>query len=229
MKKNILLLLIFLIPSVLFSYDVSFSKKFSKSVSPDLLNTFINITIEDEKEHFINKNIEIFNKYIKNNNTVEKNNGRFTLSPKYKYHKNKQEFTGYAGSLRYSVKSKDAKSLNKFMDDLIELKLKLNSKQIKLNISNVSWVISEKLYSKSLDKLRLDSILWIEKYSKELSGTLNKACTTNKINMNEVLGRNFMASQENVSYLRSKSYSDVTPVNSQKDISINPNFIMECK
>ncbi len=229
MKKNILFILIFLIPNILFSYDVSFSKKFNKSVSPDLLNTFINITIEDEKEQFINKNIEIFNEYIKNNNTVEKNQGSFTLSPKYKYHKDRQEFTGYAGTLRYSIKSKNAKNLNEFMDELIEIKLKMNSDEVKLNISNVSWVISKELYEKSLDELRLNSILWIENHSKELSNSLNRTCTTMKVNINQVMGRNFMASQENVSYLRKKSYSDVTPVNSQKDIAINPNFIMECK
>ena len=58
---------------------------------------------------------------IKGNKTVQKKDGKFTLSPKYKYFKNTQKFIGYIGTLRYVIKSENAKDLNKFIDDLINL------------------------------------------------------------------------------------------------------------
>ena len=45
---------------------------------------------------------------------------------------------------------------------------------IKINISNLSWDVSEKLQNKIIDNLRLESILWIEDYAKEISKRAQK-------------------------------------------------------
>ena len=82
---------------------------------------------------------------------------------------NKQEFVGYVGNLRYTAESTDAKKLNSFMDELISIKDSRKSEDVKLNISNVSWKISDELQNKSYDELRLESITWLESYSKTLS------------------------------------------------------------
>ena len=147
----------------LLSYEISFSKKFSKSVTPDLLSTHVSISIEDKSEELINKNIETFNEYIKNNNDINKYDGSFTLSPKYKYFKNTQEFIGYVGNLKYIIKSKNARNLNKFINDLIKMENKYDKDNVKINISNVSWTTSTKLYDNSLDTLRIKAMTWIEK------------------------------------------------------------------
>ena len=146
MKK---LLPLLLLPILSFSYEINFNKSFSKVVNPDLLNTYININVEKKDESKVNIEIEKFNDFMKNNKSITLKNGSFTLSPKYKYYENKQEFVGYVGSLRYTAESTDAKKLNSFMDELISIKDSTKSEDVKLNISNVSWKISDELQNKS--------------------------------------------------------------------------------
>ena len=86
MKK--LLPLLFL-PLLSFSYELNFNKTFSKVVNPDLLNTYINISVEKKDELKVNTEIEKFNDFVKNNKSVTLKNGSFTLSPKYKYYDKK--------------------------------------------------------------------------------------------------------------------------------------------
>ena len=121
MKKKLFIVGL-LLPIFGFSYEVNFNKSFSKVVNPDLLTTNITINIEKKDENKVNSEIEKFNDFFKKTNDVTLKNGSFTLSPKYKYHDNKQEFLGYIGSLRYSAESKNAKDLNTFMDKLISIK-----------------------------------------------------------------------------------------------------------
>ena len=229
MKVKFLLafLIALLLPNALFSYEVSFNKKFTKSVTPDLLSTYINVTIENESEKFINKHIEKFNEYIENNNLIEKNQGSFTLSPKYNYFKNTQKFVGYVGSLRYTIKSKNAKNLNEFINDLIDIENKFAKDNVKLRISNVSWTTSTKLYDESLDILRIEAMTWIETYAQSLKNVLSKNCIVKIININKVYNQ-FLRTTNMESY-SSKKVSNVAPVNSNQEIRIEPNFIMECK
>ncbi|MDY0051542.1 MAG: SIMPL domain-containing protein [Aliarcobacter sp.] len=227
MKK--LLPLLFL-PLLSFSYELNFNKTFSKVVNPDLLNTYINISVEKKDETNVNIEIEKFNDFMKNNKSITLKNGSFTLSPKYKYTDNNQQFVGYVGNLRYMAESKDAKKLNIFMDELISIKDKVKSEDVKLNISNVSWKISDDLQNKSYDELRLESITWLESYSKVLSKKLLKFCEIKTIVVNESQNGNIMYARSEMAYsTKAKIAADVAPVNSEQNITINPNFILECE
>jgi uncharacterized protein YggE len=227
MKK---LLPLLLLPILSFSYEINFNKSFSKVVNPDLLNTYINISVEKKDESKVNIEIEKFNDFMKNNKSITLKNGSFTLSPKYKYYENKQEFVGYVGSLRYTAESTDAKKLNSFMDELISIKDSTKSEDVKLNISNVSWKISDELQNKSYDELRLESITWLESYSKTLSTKLSKYCEIKTINVNESQNGNIMYARAEMAYSsKAKVVADVAPVNSEQNININPNFTLECK
>ena len=227
MKK---LLPLLLLPILSFSYEINFNKSFSKVVNPDLLNTYININVEKKDESKVNIEIEKFNDFMKNNKSITLKNGSFTLSPKYKYYENKQEFVGYVGSLRYTAESTDAKKLNSFMDELISIKDSTKSEDVKLNISNVSWKISDELQNKSYDELRLESITWLESYSKTLSTKLSKSCEIKTINVNESQNGNIMYARAEMSYSsKAKIATDVAPINSEQNININPNFTLECK
>lgn len=228
MNKKIFSLLI--LPILSFSYDINFNKSFSKVVNPDLLTTQINISVEKKDELKVNNEIEKFNDFIKQNKTIILKNGSFTLSPKYKYYNNKQEFIGYVGNLRYTAESAKAKELNSFMDELISIKDKSNSEDVKLNISNVSWKISDELQNKSYDELRLDSIMWIQSYANELSSKLSKTCEVKVINVNESNNGPIMYARSEMAYSSmSKSVADVAPISSEQNITINPNFMLECK
>lgn len=227
MKVRILFLIALLVPISLFSYEVSFTKKFTKLVTPDLLTTYVNVSIENDSEEFINKHIEKFNEYIKNNSLIEKTHGNFTLSPKYNYFKNTQKFIGYVGNLKYTIKAKNASNLNKFIDDLIELENKFDRANVKLRISNVSWITSSELYDNSVDSLRIDAMTWIERYASSLKNILSKDCIVKSININKSNNQFLRATQ--MESFSSKRVSNVAPVNSNQEIKIEPNFLLECK
>lgn len=229
MKKKLFIIGL-LFPIFGFSYEVNFNKSFSKVVNPDLLTTNITINIEKKDENKVNSEIEKFNDFFKKTNDVTLKNGSFTLSPKYKYHDNKQEFLGYIGSLRYSAESKNAKDLNTFMDKLISIKESIKSEDVKLNISNVSWNISDDLQNKSFDALRLESINWVESYAKSLSSQVSKYCEVSKINISESNNGNVVYSRAEMAYSGMlKMAADVAPISSEQNITINPNFVLECK
>ena len=229
MKKRFFMAAL-LLPVLGFSYELNFNKGFSKVVNPDLLTTSIDVSIQKKDENAVNIEIEKFNNFIKKTTNVTLKNGSFTLSPKYKYYDNKQEFVGYIGNIRYSAESKDAKELNTFMDKLISIKDSIKSDDVKLNISNVAWNISDDLQNKSFDDLRLDAIHWIEAYSKSLSISISKNCEVTKINISETNTGNIAYARSEMLYsTMSKKVADVVPINSEQNITISPNFVLECK
>lgn len=227
MKTKFIFLIALLLPISLLSYEISFNKKFIKSVAPDVLSTNVNISIDNESEKFISTHIEKFNKYIKSNETIQKNHGNITISPKYKYFKNTQKFIGYHGNLNYTVKSKTANALNAFIDDLIVLESKYDRDNVKLRVSNLSWAISNKLFDDSLDILRIDAIKWIDSYSSSLKNLLSKDCSVKSININQSNPQFLRASS--IQNSSSKRISNVAPISTNQEIKIEPNFILECK
>jgi predicted secreted protein len=230
MKRSFIIITLCLLPILSFSYELNFNKSFSKVVNPDLLTTNITISVEKKDENKVNVEIEKFNDLIKKTNDVTLKNGSFTLSPKYKYYDNKQEFIGYVGNLRYSAESKNAKELNSFMDKLITLKDSIKSEDVKLNISNVAWNISDDLQNKSFEGLRFEAITWIDNYAKILSGQVSKFCEISKINIFESNTGNVVYARAEMAYsTMAKSVANVAPISSEQNITINPNFILECK
>lgn len=229
MKKRFFIAAL-LLPVLGFSYELNFNKSFTKVVNPDLLTTNITISVEKKDENKVNSEVEKFNDFLKKTTDVTLKNGNFTLSPKYKYHDNKQEFLGYVGNLKYTAESKNAKDLNGFIDKLISIKENIKSDEVKLNISNVSWNISDNLQNKSFDELRLEAINWIDGYAKTLSSQVSKYCEVSKINIFETnTGNVVYARAEMASLSMSKMAADVAPISSEQNITINPNFILECK
>ncbi len=65
------------------------------------------------------------------------------------------------------------------------LKDSLKSDDIKINISNLSWEIGENLQNKNIDELRVEVLLWIGNYTKELSNKIGKKCEIKNVNINE--------------------------------------------
>ena len=219
MFKNLILILIF--TSSLLSYELNFNKKFSQKIAPDILKSYLSITIQNNDEKYINNHIEEFNDYLKYNDNIIKQNGVYNLNPKYTYTNKKQIFDGYTGVLRYDILTNNATNMNEFVLEILELKDKMNSSNIKLNISNTSWIVSKELYDKSTDELRILAINWISIYSKNL----NKQCVIKAININN----NSTYGRRNEVYSMSKSLANITPMQTQKEISIKPNYILECR
>ncbi len=219
MKKIFVLLFVSV---YVFGFELAFNKKFVQEVAPDMLSLYVTVSIEQKDESYITNKIEYFNDYIKENTQIIKENGSFNLSPKYNYQSKKRNFLGYVGTLRYTIKSKSATDINQFIDEFIQIKDKLNLNNIKVNISNTTWIISQKLYNDNLDSLRLEAINWIEFYASNLT----KQCQVKSININGTRSNQRMESNMIQS---TKNYSNITPSESQKSIVINPSYILECR
>ncbi|WP_198304335.1 SIMPL domain-containing protein [Arcobacter vandammei] len=215
-----------------FSYEVNFNKSFSKSVNADTLATNINISVEKKDEKSINIELEKFNNFLKNTKNITIENTNYNLTPKYEYINNKSVFKAYVGSSNFTIKSDDSTKINSFLNDLMELKENIKSNDLKLNIGNLSWELSNKLQTTITDELRLESLLWIEDYSKELSKKIVKKCEVKNVFINEEHS-NIMPRYKTMAVAMDSvervSASDITPLNTEHNMKINTNFILDCK
>jgi len=210
-----------ILPFSLYSYELNFSKKFSQTINPDILTTRVIATIENKDEDFITNKLEYINDYIKEKEEIKYQDGNFNLTPLYSYNNNKRNFIAYKGNLSYNIITKDANNMNQFINELIEVKNKLNTNNLKLNISSVNWKVSDNLNSTALDSLRLNAINWISLYSKNL----HKSCIIKKIS----IGTNHNYYPRIITNNISRTIPKITPTKSVQTISINPNFTLECR
>lgn len=230
--KKLLALNLAILPLSLFAFEVNFNKSFSKTVNPDLLTTNFSVTVEKKDEEKINGEIEKFNNYIKKTHLIKIKNSSYSLTPNYTYENNQQNFKGYFGNLSTYVESKNAKDINQFIDELSAIKKEINSDDVKLSISNVSWQISDELRDASYDSLRLDAINWVTTYADNLSNSIKKDCSVKNINIssseNNIFART-MPMMAMASFDSKSAPADVSPVNAEQTININPSFILDCK
>ena len=225
--KRILATAIFL-PILAFSYEINFNKSFSKVVNPDLLTTNINISVEKKDEKSVNIEIEKFNTFLKNTKNITIKNTNYNLTPKYDYENNKSIFKGFIATINFVVESKESSIINSFLSDLLAFKDSQKKSDIKINISNLSWEVSEKLQNKIIDNLRLESILWIEDYAKEISKKSSKKCEIKSVIINEDGNYNFSRVKA-VAFSANSENMDISPIRSEQNIKINTNYILDCK
>ena len=230
--KKLILKTTLLFPLLGFSYELNFNKSFSKNVNADVLVTNVNIMVEKKDENSVNSEIEKFNNFLKNTKNITIENTNYNLSPKYEYINNKSIFKGYVGDSRFVAKSEDATAINSFISDLVALKDSFKSNDLKLNISNLSWELSSKLQAKVMDELRLESLIWVDSYTKDLSSKIVKKCEVKNVNINEdFIHTTPKARMMSVSMdgLSNSSNSDISPINGEQNIKINTNYILDCK
>lgn len=226
MKRVSKLLLI--VPIFALSYELNFNNSFSKSLNPDILSSTVNISVTRENEKNANIEIEKFNDFLKNTKNITLKNTNYNLTPKYEYIENKPYFKGFVASINFVVESKESSIINSFLSDLLAFKDSQKKSDIKINISNLSWEVSEKLQNKIIDNLRLESILWIEDYAKEISKKSSKKCEIKSVIINEDGNYNFSRVKA-VSFSTNSENMDISPIRSEQNIKINTNYILDCK
>ncbi len=230
MGKKIISLAIFLAFINLNAYEINFNKAFTTKVSPDILSTNIYISVDKKDDQKIVKILAKFDNFFKNTKSVKLKNGSYSISPNYEYDKDETKFIGYVGNVGYQVESDKATKINTFITDLFSLKKKLNSDDIKIQVSNIQWSISNNLYNKNAEDLRIKAILWANDYVQNLSKKLKTTCSIKKIDVNsQARHPQFYG---NVLRKRTKSFSfssAIAPIKSDEIININSNFTLECK
>jgi len=216
------------VPFALFAFEVSFSKKFEQQVTPDKLSTNIIITTNKPKEVDISRQLERFNNFISRNETVEKKAGEFSIRPKHRYDKGQSMLIGFTGNLRYTIYSEESKDMNKFIKKLLKLK---NDKDMSISIAGLNWIVSADKYAISVEKLRLEAILWGKKYADKLSTETNDDCNVQNINItsHSYAPIHKMARAQTM-MLDSVAESNIPiPQDSTNEVFINPTYVLECK
>ncbi len=226
LSKKIALLVL---PATLFSFEVNFTKEFTKELMPDTLGTNLTVRIESKNEKMISNRLTNFNDVIKVDNTVERKLGKYTVRPSYKYSSNNTpKIIGYIGELQYKVNASDAKSVNNFINKVNELK---ESRDTSIIVDGLSWKVKDTTYNVALDILRLEAISWGQDYAKNISEDLQKNCQVKRVNINGLNRPNYSRMMNAEIAMDSKSLRKGIPVpeaNHQK-ISIQPNYTLECK
>lgn len=222
MKKLLLLLL----PFLLFSYEIDFSKKFTKDLLPDILTANISISIEDSEEKIVIKRLEKFNKEIKKYDKIDKTMGNFNVRPLYQHASKTPTIYAYKGILNYTLETMDAIFMGEFVSLVTSLK---NNRDTTISLNNLSWKVKEESYKVTLDALRLEAIIWIEEYSKILSKDINKECKIKNINLTDNYQPHYASSPMLRMDSSFKKEKMLVPEISKQNISINTTYKIECE
>ncbi|RXJ91670.1 hypothetical protein CRV01_00840 [Arcobacter sp. CECT 8983] len=217
-------LALLILPIYLFSFEVNFNKKFSKSLTEDTLTTYFSVVVEGDSEKEINKTLKRFNKKIKDYDKIEKDSGTLTVRPQYRTSNNAPKITGYRGELRYKVSSDQATYINEFISEMIELK---EERSTNIVISNLRWTVKDSTFDIANDILRLEAINWGTRYAKNLSRDLGLKCVVKNISIHNSTYRPMARmAYSNTEMVDAKI---AVPESNKEDISIDPSFVMECK
>lgn len=216
-----------ILPIALFSYEVNFSKKFTRLLQPDVLNTDIYVKVDSDSQKKITKKLDIFNKYIKSTDYLNKRLGHYFVRPKFRYSSNAPIIAGYIGELQYNVQSEKPQDINRFISGVIKLK---NNRDTSIVISDLKWKIKKSTKDVSIDLLRFEAIQWIQGYAQNLSNNLKVKCTVNKIKINPYnkLDIDDLNKLQNEAISGKKSIIPIPEITNQ-DIHIDVNYSLECK
>lgn len=222
--KKLLLSSVLFIPSLVFSYELGFNKTFSKSIKNDTLQTNVNIKIDSKNIDYINEKIEFFQDFINDNSTVTKKNGTYNLTPNYVYQNKEKKFMGYNGLLNYSIESSEYEKINYFINELTIIKNNMNTQNVKLSISNLKWIVSKELYEKNIDKMRIESIIWVKNYMKKIDDN----CNIENISINQNNQYPTLRYAKS-SMIESSPSFNITPSQTKQLIELKTNYKLICK
>lgn len=221
-----LLKLFLILPIMAFSFEIEFSKKFSKVLPHDTLTAFITITITDDKEITVAERLEVFDEKVKTHNQVENKLVSLKIRPKYKHSNNTPRNSGFVGELKYKADSYKARHMNEFISEITSLK---RNRDTNVAVNDLSWTVKEDTYNVILDLLRFEAITWGENYTKSLSEDIQKKCYMKKIvvNTTDQFKKDVVKEVYTVTAINNKSMP--IPELNQEVIKIKPTYIVECK
>jgi len=195
---------------VIFAFgDITETKVFSKNIKSNVLQTRLEITIENKQISNVVKEIDNILKIINKYNFC-KNNG-YSIFPKY--YKNK--FVSYQTKLKLNCR---------FVDTKIKLFTQLLSKVQNhvIYINNLKYVVPKEIQKKVLKELKIKAFNYGLNKTKELSKVLKKRCFVKNVEFNHY--------QQNVLYKKMSFYQNAVPLpqNNGKDLILNVNYKFIC-
>ena len=170
-----------------FSFELTFNKKFVKEATPDLLSSNISIIVLKTDETEISPILAKYTRYFDQDSSVDKKNGLVSILPKYKYTNGISQIIGYIGKIQYKISSKKANNINNFLQRILELR---DDEDVSISISALKWQMSDNKYDEILESLRLKAVQWPIQYALTLSNKISKVCEVKNININTYMPRN---------------------------------------
>ena len=171
-----------------------------------------------------------FNKLITQYDEVEKRAGEFSIKPKYKYDKGQSSIIGYNGILSYTIYSTNSKEMNQFIRSLLDQK---DNEEISISISGLKWIVSQSKKSEGIEELRLESIIWAKKYVSTISKKIDSICKIKviKISPDKNFNPLYSANRTELIMMSKTTHDSNIPVPkaSKNRLTINPQYVLECK
>ena len=223
MKKLFVLLCVSV---YVFSFELTFNKKFVKDAIPDLLSSNISVIVFKTDETDISPILAKYTKYFDNDKSVDKKNGLVSILPKYKYTNGISQIIGYTGRIQYKISSQKAENINSFIQAILELR---DDEAVSISITALKWQMSDDKYNQILDSLRLEAVQWPIQYSQTLSSKLAKTCEVKNININRSVPRNMYRSSVSSKQLSVSSSDVILPKQTKNTLSLTPSYLLDCK
>ncbi|OQX74941.1 MAG: hypothetical protein B6D59_00680 [Campylobacteraceae bacterium 4484_4] len=212
-----------LVAITLHAYTIEFDKTFQTKILPDTLQASISVQVKQTDEKSVIDTLTRYSKFIRNFPDVVKKGGNFNVYPEYNYEHNRRYKTGYSGTISYQIESQDPKKIDAFLEKLQALK---RSKTEDINIASVSWIMSEKQLQGKMDKLRLETLLWINNYTKSLSKSLDTSCIIKDVSF---IPKHYPTPYPTRTMPIDKAAFAPTPQQNPQMIQLHPTFQLECK
>ncbi len=219
------LILVPILASGLFGYEIEFNREFSTKIEPDTLLANINISVKKSSEKAVLKVLGEIGNFISSTKDINKSGGNYSIHPIYRYEDNHRIKEGYRGDINYQLSSKDSDRQNGFIS---KLESKKRDKDIDISISSIYWIASEEKFKGTDDALRLAAFKWIKSYAVSLSRTLMATCSIKKASFST----NHLPYPMPLPMRMEAKSVDITPPTPEvkdKKFSTNPHFILECK
>lgn len=206
--------------------DIVFSKTFEKKIKPDILNTNITFNIQKVSQEIATNGLTKISDFVTNEKSVNSKGGYYSVNPHYNYDNGKNNQNGYDGIISYNLSSKNPTVLNKFTRELQRFGEKNG---FNVSVSSAFWGMSDNQADSDggVEDLRLEAILWSNRYAKSLSNKIGKNCSVQKINFGTT--GNFYRQPMMMKASMEVGDSAPVPIQDEKNINLNANIEMVCK
>lgn len=218
--------LLLALPIAIFGFELNFSKEFSTSVLPNELTSSVRVVVENKDEKEVMSSLNIYNRFLTKYKKVKKTDLSMSITPKYSYKDGVSSFQTFSGVLSYSVTSEKSSEIKEFLEKFYELK---DDESHSLFMPSIKWKIDDKAYENELEKLRLNAIVWTNKYAKDLSKELHLSCLVTKIDISSNISRPISYSNDMLMLRSSKKVDAPILEKVNQTIMIKPNISLECK
>jgi uncharacterized protein YggE len=205
--------------------DIIFSKTFEKKIKPDTLTTNITFSTQKTSQETATNRLTKISDFVSAQNSVKSKGGDYSVNPHYDYDNGKNIQNGYDGIISYQLSSKNPEVLNKFTRELQRYGEKNG---MIVAVSSASWGMSDNQEGSDggVEDLRLEAIVWSDRYAKSLSSKIGKNCSIQKINFS---GGGYYPQPMMMKASMAMSDSAPIPTQDEQNININANIEMVCK